>query len=162
MRMINLFAFIFLLGTTQALAYGPAKGDFTFESISVDGENFLRKNQISNINNSQDIYTISIYHVLPDGSLRLLKLERIEGAKLRASYISDLNSACTKLKGNIEQVRVPAGKFNACKKTVVVPGAEATTWYAQGIPFGIVKQITTQNGTNPHVHDLVSSGNESR
>ena len=65
-------------------------------------------------------------------------------------YIDDLAGFCTGKSGTLETVDVRGQSYSACKVSGVHESQNFDAWYAEKVPFGVVKEIATANPTDPN------------
>jgi hypothetical protein len=155
-----IFSAVGLFTAFSTFASTPKKGDYAKEAVSAFGETLVTKTIIGDFNSIEDTYIVAKYLVQADGTEQFQSSDVVSGQEIRTEFISNLDSACAGLRGSIELVTVPAGIFRSCKVVTTYPGGQMTTWYAQDIPFGVVKSLGADSSSGLDEHELTAFGND--
>jgi hypothetical protein len=148
-----------VLGSSSAWAADPRLGDFVRERVVVGDETFQKKTQITEWNEAQGTFTVSTFLVDALGRENFERSEILGKAEVEQKYVRQLKADCSQRKGRVQAVTVPAGTFQSCLLTTLVPGGKQFTWLAEGVPFGVVKLLSQSDGEQNNLHELLEFGN---
>jgi hypothetical protein len=90
---------------------------------------------------SYDSYFVRHFTIEADGSETFRNSSNVPAFLLEEKFISNIAAFCNNKKGAFENIRVGTGNFQACKTRWENSDFVVEEWWAQEIPFGIVKRI---------------------
>lgn len=107
-----------------------------------------------------DSYTVDTYLVEPNGSEVLRRRDTVPDFILESKFITRITDFCRQQNGQMEVVNVRAGKYFACKTKWENSTAVVLDWWAENVPFGLVKSTDSDkfDSRSTGTTELIESG----
>ncbi|WP_413289735.1 hypothetical protein [Bdellovibrio sp. HCB337] len=142
---------------TAALAT-PAVGDYAKYNVTISQGNqkmsLIAEQTITAFDQAANQYTVQTTYNY-NGQSQIDSAQKPADEFVSDAMAKDIIANCASYQGTLEQVTVPAGKFNSCKlPTSDGNGGTGSINLVAGVAFGIVKGTSTEQGKVTNVELL--------